>query len=307
MENPSGVFHYRNKMEYSFFGDDDGLHLALHKRGSHRKIIVSGSQLARPEIDEAARRVVALLRTKNVRAGDLKSLIIRCNQKGEVVAALFVKPENFPDVSEAGQFLEGLTIYHSNPKSPAAVATRLLQTTGDTLLTETIGSKRIQYDVTSFFQVNLPIFEIALEHIKQHLIKQSALVDMYAGVGTISLSLEAPAVVLVEVDVANTAIARKNASGQAEVVQASSEKALDYIKKDAVIIVDPPRAGLHAKLVERLAEVRPRQIIYLSCNPITQARDVEPLLAKYEMKFFAGYNFFPRTPHIEALAILTAR
>jgi len=69
-------------------------------------------------------------------------------------------------------------------------------------------------------------------------------------------------------------------------------------------LVDPPRAGLHADVVAKLLEATPPRIIYLSCNPITQARDIALLAKEYSIHTHQGYNFFPRTPHIEHLVVL---
>src|SRR5262249_16230256 len=121
----SAAYGYRNKMEYSFWGDDSGLHLALHYRGSHGKQAVEGCVLARPGIDQAAQAVCAHLAGLQVRAGNLKTIIVRCSQNGDVVASLFVKPESFPQLPLMDG-LKGLRVYHSNPKSPASVRTRLL-------------------------------------------------------------------------------------------------------------------------------------------------------------------------------------
>jgi len=79
---------------------------------------------------------------------------------------------------------------------------------------------------------------------------------------------------------------------------------LEHLTSDAVIIVDPPRAGLHEDVVNKLLETTPARVIYLSCNPVTQARDVARLAEKYGVKHHMGYNFFPRTPHIEHLVVL---
>jgi 23S rRNA (uracil1939-C5)-methyltransferase len=99
-------------------------------------------------------------------------------------------------------------------------------------------------------------------------------------------------------------MAQHNAGDKAEVIHASSEHAADYIESKSYVIFDPPRAGLHDKVIDRLLEVTPKKIIYLSCNPSTQARDLAKLTNSYTIKSFTGYNFFPRTPHIESLAIL---
>jgi 23S rRNA (uracil1939-C5)-methyltransferase len=133
---------------------------------------------------------------------------------------------------------------------------------------------------------------------------------MYAGVGSIGLSVAKKQVTLVELDPATAAMASVNAQASrldAEVVETSSEKALDYINGDAPVIFDPPRAGLHDKVVARTLEVLPPQVVYLSCNPATQARDLAKLQEKYEITYFEGFNFFPHTPHIETLAILKRR
>jgi 23S rRNA (uracil1939-C5)-methyltransferase len=297
-------WQYRNKMEYSFWGDDDGLHLALHRRGSHGKQIVVGSELAMPAVDAAANAVLVELNKLSPRAGDLKTIIVRANQKGEVVAALYTKLEDFTRLTlPAG--LKGLRVYHSNPKSPASVATKLIYELGDCHLTDELLGKPFTYDVDSFFQVNLPVYEKALNRIREHCASDP--VDMYAGTGSIGLTVSQKAAQLVELDPATVAMARQNfaASGLAgEVVEASTEKALEYIVGDKPVIFDPPRAGLHAKVVERCLEALPPQILYLSCNPATQARDLQLLQQAYDIEFFEVYNFFPRTPHIESLAVL---
>ena len=94
---------------------------------------------------------------------------------------------------------------------------------------------------------------------------------------------------------------------KAGAVLASAESATDYITGDATIILDPPRAGLHQNVTDRLLEVLPQTIVYLSCNPVTQARDVTYLQEKYDITFHKGYNFFPRTPHIEHLVVLNKK
>ena len=301
-------WQYRNKMEYSFWGDDDGLHLALHNRGSHHKTIVQGSELALPALDAGARAVVAELQKYNPRAGDLKTIIVRCSQNGEVVVSLFTKREDFHKIQLPAE-VKGMNVYYSNPKSPASVPTKLLYTLGDVTLTDDLLGKTFTYDADSFFQVNIPVFEAALQRIQEHGATDN-LVDMYAGVGSIGLSVAKQHVELVEADAATAAMARVNAqkSGvDAEVVESPSEKVLDYIVPDKTIIFDPPRAGLHDKVVQKTLEDLPPKVMYLSCNPATQARDLALLQEAYEITYFEGFNFFPHTPHIETLAVLTKK
>jgi 23S rRNA (uracil1939-C5)-methyltransferase len=301
-------WHYRNKMEYSFWGDDDGLHLALHNRGSHNKSIVQGSELALPALDVAARAIVTELQKYSPRAGDLKTIIVRANQKGEAVASLFVKLETFRKLELPAE-LKGLRVYFSNPQSPASVPTELLYQVGDATLSDELLGKSFTYDADSFFQVNIPIFEQALQRIADHITSEDIL-DMYAGVGSIGLTVAKKQVELVELDPATAGMARLNAAASGltvNVIETSSEKSLESITGKTPVIFDPPRAGLHDKVVWRTLDTLPEQVVYLSCNPATQARDLAKLQEAYDLTYFEGFNFFPHTPHIETLAILTKK
>ena len=132
--------------------------------------------------------------------------------------------------------------------------------------------------------------------------------DLYSGVGTIGLTIGGDDITLVEINEHAVAEMQRNIAklnrAKAKAILAPSEKSLEYITGEQIVIVDPPRAGLHADVVRRLLETTPPRIIYLSCNPVTQARDVSLLQKKYEVMHHQGYNFFPRTPHIEHLVIL---
>lgn len=305
IQTDSKQYNYRNKMEYSFWGDDDGLHLALYNRGSHLKQIINGSALAHEALDKAAQAVVTELNKRTVRAGDLKTIIVRSNQSGQATAALYTKLNKFHQLKLPKE-LKGLRVYHSNPKSPASVRTELLYELGDSMLQDVLQDKPFSYDVDSFFQVNVPVFELVLARLKE-LVGDEELVDMYAGVGSIGLSLAKKSVDLVELDpaIAKMASINAEASGlKASVTQVASENALDYIVPDKTIIFDPPRAGLHSKIIDKLLETQPSKIVYLSCNAATQARDITKLQGNYKIAHFELFNFFPRTPHIESLAVL---
>lgn len=298
-------WHYRNKMEYSFYGDDDGLHLALFNRGSKSKKIIKGSSIAMEVIDATANKMLERLNSMQIHGSTLKTMVIRADQKGNTAVSLFVKDEEFPAIDELPIGVQGIVVYYSTPKSPASVMTRKLYSLGNTLLSDNINNTKITYDVNSFFQVNIEVFNLALQKIGQA-IGIKSFIDMYSGVGTIGLGLGVETeFLLVESNVDNTECALINAQNtNAKVIQAMAETALEYITNDRVLIVDPPRAGLHHKVVKRILDVKPPKVAYLSCNPITQARDLAILQEKYKISELTGYNFFPKTPHIESLAIL---
>ena len=307
-------FYYRNKQEFGFWGDDRGIHTAHFVRGSHSKQIVDSSALADEKINAIIPRFVKSIndfakKQADFTAGDLKTATFRCSESGEVVMALFVKKKYDFSTFDIPAGLKGFVVYYSNPKSPASIPTKKLYTHGDITLTDSVCGKNITYDVLSFFQVNLPVFETALKKIKtvvkaeQKKAPKSKVIDMYSGVGTIGICVGVD--ILVESDGSNIAMAKLNVEGKdTEVVHATSEHAVEHITTSGVVIVDPPRAGLHGTLIDRILDVKPAKLIYLSCNPSTQARDIRYLSSAYKISFAQGYNFFPRTPHIESLIVL---
>ena len=308
-------YGYRNKIEYSFWHDTDThkLSLAFFRRGTHGKIPITHTSLAQASISEAAEIVVEALNTMAIEGRALKTLLIRSNAKGEIAWQLYVKDIDFPaDNLLAGvhiaNSIRGEVIY-SEPKSPASVITKRLVSTSKASLSDTLLNVPFSYATEGFFQINLPVYEQALRDMQQWVMPGMPVVDLYSGVGTIGLTIGGEKVTLVEinehaVNEMNRNIDALDRVGEAKAVLAASENALEYITNDATIIVDPPRAGLHEGVINKLLEVAPKRIIYLSCNPVTQARDVALLAEKYGIRDHKGYNFFPRTPHIEHLVVL---
>ena len=307
-------FAYRNKIEFSFWWDKEAeqLDLAFFRRGTHGKIPVQGTSLAHPAINTAAHAIRDTLRNRGIQAFNLKTVIVRCDQNGTVAAQLYVKDEMFDAFTEdelKNLRIAGFELIFSNPKSPASVITKRLQAWGTTTLTDTILNVPFTYAVEGFFQINVPVYEQALRDMKEWIPAGKPAVDLYSGVGTIGLTIGGDNVTMVEINEHAvremqrniTALEREKA---AKAILAPSESALEHITSDATIIVDPPRAGLHDDVVAKLLEAAPARIVYLSCNPVTQARDVAKLAEKYGIKAHAGYNFFPRTPHIEHLVVL---
>ena len=312
-------FNYRNKVEFSWFGDTtenstkETLDLAFFKRGGKGKVIVDGTSLAYPSINKLAIEIRDLLRTKPIVARQLKTLLIRSDQQGNAVWQLYVKDkiENLISDDEAKLLsAAGGEIIYSNPKSPASRITERLNKFGDTTLSDTILGVAFNYACEGFFQVNIPVYEKALSDMKAWINcnEKLPILDLYSGVGTIGLTIGGDDVTLVEINEHAVAEMQRNIAKlnrpSAKAILAPSEKSLECITGEQIVIVDPPRAGLHADVTNRLLETEPPRIIYLSCNPVTQARDVSLLQEKYKIVHHQGYNFFPRTPHIEHLVVL---
>ena len=344
------AYGYRNKVEFSWYSEageyGDTLDLAFFRRGSKGKIVVNGTSLARPEINNLARAIRDLLRHKRVAARQLKTLLVRCDQSGSCVWQLYVK-DRLPEIitaTEAAKLpAQGGEIIYSDPRSPASRITERLAHFGNTTLTDSILGIPFRYACEGFFQVNIPVYEQALRDMKewagrdcnsQHsgrqlghhqkiirnprevaqifsgvpLAADQPILDFYAGVGTIGLTIGGSNITLVEINADAVREMQRNITElnrtDARAVLAPSEQALDYITGKEIVIVDPPRAGLHTDVIATLLQKLPPRILYLSCNPVTQARDVALLQQSYQITWHRGYNFFPRTPHIEHLIIL---
>lgn len=308
---------YRNKVEFSWYSDvrDDGsetLDLAFFRRGSKGKVTLDDCVLLPEPMITLAQSIRDQLQSIGITARQLKTLLIRCDQAGNCVWQLYVKDR---DISLSGSDLDkvaaqGGEVIYSDPRSPASRITERLSKAGNVTLTDTILDTEFRYVAEGFFQVNLPVYQQALRDMQQYVPDDAETVDMYSGVGTIGLTIGGDNCTLVEIDEYAVREMRRNIKAlgsNAEAVLASAEQATEHITSDKTIIVDPPRAGLHASVVEQLLAALPPRIIYLSCNPATQARDVALLLDKYNITMHRGYNFFPRTPHIEHLVVLDAK
>lgn len=309
---PEDPYHYRNKVEFSFWwnNETEQLDLAFFKRGTHTKQPVNETSLALQNINKVAATIRDVLRQKNIQARDLKTLLVRCNQSEEVIAELYVKEQDVDiQISHTEIGAEGFSVHYSNPKSPASIKTKTLFTSGATKLEDKILGNVFTYSVDGFFQVTVPIYEQTLKTIKEHIDPKKPILDLYSGVGSIGLCIAPPNqnLKLIEIDercVNEATLNAKKIKPDTEIMLSSSEDAVDHITNEQTVILDPPRAGLHQKVIDRLLKIKPAKIIYLSCNPATQARDIALLEQIYKISYAHGYNYFPRTPHIENLVIL---
>ena len=269
-------FGYRNKMEYSLWYDNEQakIFLAFHKRGTHRKTPITSSSIEHPEIFSEATRVVDELNARGEQARKYQSLIVRCDQQSNVSSALFENGRPHPQMTN---------------------------------LEDKILGKKFSYSPNGFFQINLPLYEMALIEMQKFINPKLNTVDFYSGVGSIGLTI-ADSPILVESNKFAAAEAEENIRKlqltRAKMICKSAEQSLEYITSNINLVLDPPRAGLDEQVVARILETRPARIIYLSCNPTTQARDVAKLLTTHKIIHSQAFNFFPRTPHIESLIVL---
>jgi 23S rRNA (uracil1939-C5)-methyltransferase len=315
-------YGYRTKVEFSFT-DRDGdltipLQLAFHERGGgYRRLALSeGCALVSSNMNRVALLLVAKLRDIGYTTKELKTLVVRESKStGKLLAILYVKALALPEFSvDDIDGLSGFIVFHSTEKSPASVPTKELWRVGDDVLHEKILGTDIAYSWDSFFQNNIPVFEEAMTAMSAAVPTDANVLELYSGVGTIGIILAKRArhVHGVEVVLGAVESAKRNAD-MARLVNYVSEcipaEKMDarLLEKRDVLVLDPPRSGLHQKVIAMIIEKRPPKIVYLSCNPETQARDYALLKELYSIESIVGYDFYPNTPHLESLIILNLR
>ena len=317
-------YGYRNKIEYSFFSDDaEQLFLAFHQRGmSKGKVVVESTLLASDVMNIATAKVLDYLRSKKLRAYDLKSLIVRGTTENKIVISIYCKEKDLvPDKIELKALLDanliGLIWVYSDHKAPDSRISEIQLELGVTSLTDRIGNLRLRYPWHSFFQVNPKAFAstsnqliFQVQKILDH--RSFTVLDLYAGVGTLGLTI-APYVAVVhgiELSDQSKIFALQNAHQNNIQNYSFDQVAAEEINSDMLssydlVIIDPPRPGLSQQVLIELLLAKPKYIFYLSCNPATQARDMNQLFEQYWLVHYSAYNYYPRTMHIEGLAILT--
>ncbi len=302
-------FGYRQKMEYHFYEDDEKIfHLGMFGRKEKGKIPIPPSALATKELNDLALQIVDFINKVKPNRKQIKTLIVRSTTRGETIGGIFITDEKAFDLKTFP--FENVFVYLSDPRSPASTIKGTLFTPKKTSVKENLSGLSFAHGVMSFFQVNPKIFEETLKDISSFLKENDEVVDFYSGVGSIGLSIakKVKSVVLVEEnkeasDFAEVNIKENNIQNVIS-INGLSEKLLEHIEKEKVIIFDPPRSGLHPKIIKTVLKNHPEKIIYLSCNIETQSRDLKALDDFYTPVFAKLYNFFPRTPHVESLIVL---
>ncbi len=301
---------YRDKLEFVFGA---GLELSLHERGGVTGLVpaTGGCVLGSEAMNAAAQAAVE--RARELDLGELaESLVVRQSYThGEVVVVLVLKARARRDwqrlvTSKAA----GVVVAYQNKDKRL----EMIWSRGVVELRETLGGVDLAYPWDAFFQVNVPAFGRALERILTHIKQNTKVVDLYGGAGTIGLPVARVAREVVGIELQGSAVELANINARSNGIvnyqaHVSSSERVDSGLLEGVdtIIVDPPRAGLSPRAVALLLAVKPRQVVYLSCNPVTQARDIMLLQEAYSPSGVTGFDFYPGTLHVESLVALTLR
>ena len=328
------VFHYRNKLEYSFTSTPAGPALGFHKAGRWDEVLDIERCWLTTDLGNAVRKAVReWARSERLPAYDqadgsgyLRHLVVREGRNtGQALVQLVTAPGDLMSaretfVSTLRQFPEVRSIHWSVNDRPAEVTnlpTEVLW--GEEAIEEEMCGLRFRVRPNAFLQTNTAMAErlygIAREFAS--LTGDENVFDLYCGIGTIGLSLARDALTVwgVEVSEESVACALENAelNGITNAAFFAGEvgESLAELQERAggpdVAVVDPPRAGLSGKSLRRLARLEPARIVYVSCNPTTLAGNVKTLADDwgYELERVRPVDMFPHTPHVEAVALLT--
>ena len=282
----SDEYNYRNKIILHGIGKN----LGFYEEKTHSVIPIEKCLLVSPNMN----KIIKVLNSINER---IEEVLIRCNNDDSMIMVeLEGKVTNLDKLKEVCDVL----IYNG-----------LILTDQDELINE-IGNKKYYVSYSSFFQVNRfltkNLYDEVLKEVKKK--KSKKVLDLYTGTGTIGIYVSEYAKKIIGIDSNGSNI--KNANKNKELNNVKNieficdkvENRLNEFKNIDLIIVDPPRAGLDTKTKDYLKDIKANTIIYVSCDPVTLARDLKDLSDIYNVKSIKPFNMFPRTYHCESVCIL---
>lgn len=314
-------WRYRNKTEYSFGPDRDaeaGVALGFHARGRWDRVVdIDDCKLASVANNEARNAVRAWAREhviapydRTSRVGILRNLVVReARRTGQIHTRLVTTPAGIPEPpTDLHTIIEGDS---GSTDGPTGVL-------GEERLVEHLCGLEFDVSATAFLQTNTETAELLYGVAREYaaLSGDERLFDLFCGVGTIGLSMAADAGEVWGIESVPEAVADAGANAEANGITNAHFRANDArlgirplveeAGKPDVVVIDPPRAGLSAKIVRRVLECEAKRIVYVSCNPTTLAPNARQMVddGGYRLVKVRPVDMFPQTPHIECVALL---
>lgn len=335
------VFAYRNKMEFTCSdrrwllpaelgraGVDGGFGLGLHVPGTFYKVLDIESCLLQPSLGDAILADVrAFIKASGLPVYGLHShtgfwrfVMLRHAAASDCWMVNIVTRTSAPHAVQPLadmlmlRYPQIVSVVNNVTASKAGVAIGESEMLlgGSAVIIETVGGLDFEISANSFFQTNTraadKLYQVVQSYVR--LSGSETVIDLYCGTGTIALLLAAAGeVVGIEQVPAAVENARRNAhingiSNCRFIAGDASQVLSDLDIRPQVMVIDPPRAGLHPKVIRRVLELSPARIVYVSCNPATLARDLALLSEKYAPKAVQPVDLFPHTYHIESVVRL---
>jgi len=330
MEKP---YRYRNKVQLPVGSRDGKAEIGFYAQRSHDIIDMDLCLIQNETADKVigiARewierfRIEAYDEQKN--SGTVRNMMVREGfRTGEVMVVVVTRTRYLPHSKELVDALRkgipGLksVIQNVNPKQTNVILSdECITLWGSDNISDYIGEFRFNISPLSFFQVNPVQTEVLYGKTLEYagLTGDETVFDAYCGTGTITLFLSRKAKKVYGVEIVPQAIenarinAEQNGVENAEFIVGESEKVIpDLISKGVradVVVVDPPRKGCGPELLEAIAKIEPKRIVYVSCDPGTLARDLGMLKdLGYETKEVQPVDMFPMTAHVESVVLLS--
>lgn len=293
--------NYRNKASFKVEEDKIG----FYEEGTYRLIDIKNCMLLSDKINEALKviRMYISLNDNNItditikygNAKDELLIIVNSNSNSDIKILNYLKNK-----------LDNLKTLIFNDKIVY----------GDGYIRELIKDLMFNCSYKSFFQVNSyqveTLYETAIKLAKLN--KKDVALDLYCGVGTITCFLSKYISKVIGIEIVDDAVrdAKENAKlnniNNVSFICGDVSKKIDLIKdKIDVIFVDPPRKGLDKKVIGAIKKINPKKIVYISCNPVTMARDLSYLNDLYDVKKVVPVDMFPNTAHTECVCVLETR
>jgi 23S rRNA (uracil1939-C5)-methyltransferase len=327
------IFHYRNKLEYSFTSTPSGPALGFHKAGRWDEVLDIEQCWLTSRFGNAIRTAVRdWARAERLepydqaeQTGYLRHLVVREGHNTgqallQLVTAAGERFEREEFVDTVRRFPEVRSVHWSVNETPAEVTnlpTMLLW--GEEAIEEELCGLRFRVRPNAFLQTNTAMAErlYGLAGEYAGLTGGETVYDLYCGIGTIGLSLATSALTVWGIEASEESVACAienaelngitNAAFFAGEVGRSVEELRDRAGEPDVLVVDPPRAGLSGKALRRIGRLAPPRLVYVSCNPTTLAGNVKELVRDfgYRLERARPVDMFPHTPHVETVALLT--
>jgi 23S rRNA (uracil1939-C5)-methyltransferase len=326
------LFHYRNKLEYSFTATPDGVGLGLHEAGRWDKVLDVQRCWLTTELGNELRNAVRAWANaeglvafdQETQAGYLRHLVVREGRNtGQAMAVLVTAPGPFPAesfVAALQRFQELRSVHWAVNDSPAEVTnvpTSLLW--GEEAIEEEILGLRFRIRPNAFLQTNTAMCEVLYRLADDYaaLTGEETVYDLYCGTGTIGLALARDSLTVWGIEASEESVACAvenaelngiaNAAFFAGDVAADLQELRDRAGPPDVVVVDPPRAGLAGQALKRIAALAAPRLVYVSCNPTTLAGNAKELVGEfgYKLERVRPVDMFPHTPHVESVALFT--
>jgi 23S rRNA (uracil1939-C5)-methyltransferase len=317
-------------------GLNAGIYLGLHVPQRYDKILdLKECHLQSPVSNEIlnftrsfARETQTPVYSTETDSGYLRFLVVRQSKRNqEVMVNLVTRTDDTSFMRSYAEKLKNAvptitTIVNTINSKRAQIAFGEQERiyAGEGIIRERLGDRTFIISAGSFFQTNTPQAERLFETAKGFgdLKPSDTVYDLYSGTGSIALFISSYVKQVVGVESVESAVkdagrnAAVNGVTNCEFVLGDLKDRLtrdkDWMNRypvPDVVILDPPRSGVHAKVIERIIEIAPSRIVYVSCNPATQARDIKLLCAeKYRIANLQPVDMFPHTYHIENVALL---